>query len=682
MYNKESSENATIYFGSKTIVYNKFDPRLYTVPCKYWSLGTCKMGEQCRFLHGKELSDDPRRPEYTGPPVYISDGKYQQISMNNSNQNYGENSDSSFYPNNYNNVNSTSFQQPLKTQQLNSNQNIYSSQTGYYEQKNLSTFNEFNQNGNQISKNAKKENMKERNRESMKERNKESMKERNKENISSQNERFKLTPDETQLEQLICRYRRKPYLELAVLYSNDKTVTKYSNLVRRAFLDNGIDVYLKLETSFGNIIKTENLSKIISQSIADFFVVLGDRNLKNQTCQVRKKGKLIEMDTFQVIGKIWYDWKKSFEICDCKFGFKLSSNNNNNTQTNNLLGSGYQNEQQFTRKELFKILARHTNLGDIESKITKLTNLFSTFLEYSKTNQNIENNNSESLISESILLKMQKSIELFRNSLLISKQMIYQIKIEKPNSKKPLRSQRGNIVTASYIPKNKTPRIPIRLKKELLEVIKQAFEILIKVEKGISSYREKIKLQGQRMNFQNQSQKNNINNFTNNKQNEIQINIEKYSQNSGILNDNNSFENNSGNSNNSDNSNNSGNDQNNTDNRENVLNTLKQQFNDFLNVIDEIKLGFTENMEHQFEKQQKYIQKKRLDSFQKLNNIRNSSILRVSSQPSFTFQRNQNNMVNMLGNLSTGNISGIQQKSNQLKTSISMESLHSKLFKK
>ncbi|KAJ6237411.1 zinc finger ccch domain protein-related [Anaeramoeba flamelloides] len=670
MYNKDSSENATIYFGSKTIVYNKFDPRLYTVPCKYWSLGTCKMGEQCRFLHGKELSDDPRRPEYTGPPVYISEGKYKQISMNNSNQNYGENSDLSFYTNNYSNVNSTVYQQPLNTQQLDSNQNSYSSQTGYYEQKNLSTFNEFNQNGNQVSKNVKEENMKE----------------TNKENISSQKERFKLTPDETQLEQLICRYRRKPYLELVVLYSNDKTVTKYSNLVRRAFLDNGIHVYLKLETSFGNIIKTENLSKIISQSIADFIVVLGDRNLKNQTCQVRKKGKLIEMDTLQVIEQIWYDWVKSFEICDCKFGFKLSSKIDNNTQTNNLLGLGYQNEQQFTRKELFKILARHTNLGDIESKITKLTNLFSTFLEYSKINQNIENNHSESLISGSILLKMQKSIELFRNSLLISKQMIYQIKIEKPNSKKPLRSQRGNIVTASYIPKNKTPRIPIRLKKELLEVIKQAFEILIKVEKGISSYGEKIKLQGQRMNFQNQSQNNNNNNFNNKKQNKIQINIKKYSPNSGVFNDSNISDNNtsSNNSNNSNNKNNknSGNNQNNTNNRENVLNTLKQQFNDFLNVIDEIKLGFTENMEQQFEKQQKNLQKKRLDSFQKFNNIRNNSILRVSSQPSFTFQRNQKNMENMLGNLSTGNISGIQQESNQLKTSISMGSLHSKLFKK
>ncbi|KAJ6238983.1 gata zinc finger domain-containing protein [Anaeramoeba flamelloides] len=634
--NQDSSGNTTIFFGSKTIVYNKFDPRLYTVPCKYWNLGTCKMGEQCRFLHGEKLSDDPRRPEYTGPPVYISDGKFKQIPLSSYYENSNENSELPYYSNNFDN-------QKIQTQKTNTNQSMYSS--GYSQ---LNNFNE-----NKISQ-EKNEISNEKNQEK-----------------NLQKERFKLTPDEIPTGQLICRYGRKPYLEVVVLYSNDKTVTKYSNLVRSSFLDNGIDVYLKLETSFGNIIKTENLSKIISQSIADFIIVLGDRNLKNQTCQVRKKGKLIEMKAKDIINGIWDDWEKSFELCDYRFGFKLASKNKQNNQ-NNLLGLQFQKEEQFTRKELFQILARHTNLGDIESKITRLTNLFTTFVNYSKT-QNFENNNSKSVISESILVKTQDSIELFRKSLLISKQIIHNIEIERPSIKKPLRLQRGNIVTAGFIPRNSTPKIPIKLKKELLEVIKQAFDILIKVEKGISNYREQ------------EFFKNNKNNS--NQQSKIQINIERYSQNSTIFNSKNNNLNNGntlnlsgrGSGNNNSNSNINSNDP----KRDKLFETLQQQFINFLDVIEEIKLGFSEEMEKEFEKQQKEIQKKRLGSFQKLNNnFRNSGILRVSSQPSFTFNRSNGNVGNMLGNLSTGNISGITKETNKLKISTSMESLHSSIFKK
>ncbi|KAJ6249982.1 hypothetical protein M0813_16668 [Anaeramoeba flamelloides] len=633
--NQDSSGNTTIFFGSKTIVYNKFDPRLYTVPCKYWSLGTCKMGEQCRFLHGEKLSDDPRRPEYTGPPVYISDGKFKQIPLSSYYGNSNENSELPYYSNNF----ETQKTQPQKT---NTSQSIYSS--GYLP---LNNFNE-----NKVSQ-EKNEISNEKNQEK-----------------TFQKERFKLTPDEIPMEQLICRYGRKPYLEVVVLYSNDKTVTKYSNLVRRSFLDNGIDVYLKLETSFGNIIKTENLSKMISQSIADFIIVLGDRNLKNQTCQVRKKGKLIEMEAKDIINGIWDDWEKSFELCDYRFGFKLASKNKQNKQNkqNNLLGLHFQKEEQFTRKELFEILARHTNLGDIESKITRLTNLFTTFVSYSKT-QNFENNNSKSVISESILVKTQDSIELFRKSLLISKQIIHNIEIERPSIKKPLRLQRGNIVTAGFIPRNATPKIPIKLKKELLEVIKQAFDILIKVEKGISNYREQ------------QSFKNNQN--SSNQKSKIQINIERYSQNSTIFNSKNNNLNNSNTLNLNSNNNSNSNINSNNPKRDKLFETLQQQFINFLDVIEEIKLGFSEEMEKEFEKQQKEIQKKKLGSFQKLNNnFRNSGILRVSSQPSFTFNRSNGNIGNMLGNLSTGNISGITKETNKLKISTSMESLQSSIFKK
>lgn len=43
--------------------------KLRMTQCKFWKFGKCNWGWGCRFLHGNTLSDDPRRPEYRGPPV-------------------------------------------------------------------------------------------------------------------------------------------------------------------------------------------------------------------------------------------------------------------------------------------------------------------------------------------------------------------------------------------------------------------------------------------------------------------------------------------------------------------------------------------------------------------------------------------------------------------------------------
>ena len=46
------------------------DPsRLHQNPCKFWKSGKCNWGWSCRFLHGATVDEDPRRPEYRGPPV-------------------------------------------------------------------------------------------------------------------------------------------------------------------------------------------------------------------------------------------------------------------------------------------------------------------------------------------------------------------------------------------------------------------------------------------------------------------------------------------------------------------------------------------------------------------------------------------------------------------------------------
>ncbi|KAH0791026.1 hypothetical protein GPJ56_005161 [Histomonas meleagridis] len=43
--------------------------RLHLRQCNFWKYGKCNWGWSCRYLHGNTLADDPRRPEYRGPPV-------------------------------------------------------------------------------------------------------------------------------------------------------------------------------------------------------------------------------------------------------------------------------------------------------------------------------------------------------------------------------------------------------------------------------------------------------------------------------------------------------------------------------------------------------------------------------------------------------------------------------------
>lgn len=118
---------------------------------------------------------------------------------------------------------------------------------------------------------------------------------------------------------------RRPFLQIVVLYANDSRVFNYAKEVQHQFIENGIDVYLQigvenvpskegLKSSYTDHlekdreIKTENLAEIITTSIADFLIVIGDRNMKNKSCQAKKKGRLVEMDVEDMINAIWSEW--------------------------------------------------------------------------------------------------------------------------------------------------------------------------------------------------------------------------------------------------------------------------------------------------------------------------------------------------------------------------------------
>ena len=120
---------------------------------------------------------------------------------------------------------------------------------------------------------------------------------------------------------------------MIVLYASDPRVTAYSKAVAQKFTDVGADVFvnvrllatprrarrstcrrlraanapfpprprsrppppllpqLNLTEASGDagssIIKPEHLSTVITSSAADFLIVIGDRNMRNDTCQVR-----------------------------------------------------------------------------------------------------------------------------------------------------------------------------------------------------------------------------------------------------------------------------------------------------------------------------------------------------------------------------------------------------------
>lgn len=144
------------------------------------------------------------------------------------------------------------------------------------------------------------------------------------------------------------REGRRPFLQVVVLFANDPRVYKYAKDVQSQFLDNGVDVFLQSGIKEADIeIKTENLAEIITSSTADFLTVIGDRNMKNKSCQAKKRGKLMEMDVEDVIAAIWEEWDP------------------------------YQNttpeDWEFLEQErMFSIIEKHTGIKKLAEKMTKM----------------------------------------------------------------------------------------------------------------------------------------------------------------------------------------------------------------------------------------------------------------------------------------------------------------------
>ena len=153
---------------------------------------------------------------------------------------------------------------------------------------------------------------------------------------------------------------RRPLLQLVVLFAGDARVYHYCSRIAQRFLDAGVDVYLQVrrarvgttrasflppvptpardahrrprppppppppmpclqtdlvESGLGDpaapspqYIKPADLSAVIAASHGDFLIVVGDKNMKNETCQARRAGKLVEMAVDERIVTLLESW--------------------------------------------------------------------------------------------------------------------------------------------------------------------------------------------------------------------------------------------------------------------------------------------------------------------------------------------------------------------------------------
>ncbi|KAJ5071040.1 hypothetical protein M0811_02022 [Anaeramoeba ignava] len=251
-------------------------------------------------------------------------------------------------------------------------------------------------------------------------------------------EQFILTTVNSMTEH-IHRYNRNPTLHIIVLYANDPKVRKYALDIQEMFVKNGIDIYLHIELDFSGYIRPENLAQIITSTSFDFLIVIGNKNMKNQSCHAKKKGKLVEMKVDEIIESIWNDWNSSKAIVDDEFGFPTVPENEDI------------NEIELTNECLLNLLYHHTQLRRISERIQKFATVISKSDEF-----NQEQND----------LLDKYAIHLYE-LLVIGKQQI-QLIPEEQQDKLDMRNERGKLINSKFIPINSRPLIPKQYKNKLL----------------------------------------------------------------------------------------------------------------------------------------------------------------------------------------------------------------------
>jgi len=145
------------------------------------------------------------------------------------------------------------------------------------------------------------------------------------------------------------RVPRRPFLHMVVLFGNDPRVMNYAQGIMQQFLNAGIDTWLHSAVYANNNsrqlvdIKPEHLVSVITSSHADHLIVIGDRNMKNNTCQGRHQGKLIELSIEEQIRFVLVDWSKATSMGGLKLSKSRSTSSSSattfNRETSNSIAS-------------------------------------------------------------------------------------------------------------------------------------------------------------------------------------------------------------------------------------------------------------------------------------------------------------------------------------------------------
>lgn len=115
---------------------------------------------------------------------------------------------------------------------------------------------------------------------------------------------------------------RRPFLQVVVLFASDNKVLQYAKNVQARFTRHGIDVFMQTNLSEVGLargkgphwIRPSHLSMVISATKADFLIVVGDRNMRNETCQGRRSGKLVEMGVTERITAVLQGWARDHSV--------------------------------------------------------------------------------------------------------------------------------------------------------------------------------------------------------------------------------------------------------------------------------------------------------------------------------------------------------------------------------
>ncbi|KAF2073843.1 hypothetical protein CYY_004839 [Polysphondylium violaceum] len=252
---------------------------------------------------------------------------------------------------------------------------------------------------------------------------------------------------------------RRPFLQLVVLYAADPRVLRFSKEVQSMFLDRGIDVFLKTEEN-NQSIKTENLAEIITGSKADCLIVLGDRNLKNRSCQAKRRGKLVEMDIEEAITCIWNEWSLLLP----------------------------KEDEELTDEQVFNLLEKHCKLRHVKDRLSKFKTSINEFKEiklpsknhhYQSTRNNIVEN--PTFLDEKIASKLtsaQKSVMRFHLQVVEAIEYVEDMPFITQTEK--LTSTRGSVVGPEVSISDSKPVISESNREKLLYHLSL---ILVKIEK-------------------------------------------------------------------------------------------------------------------------------------------------------------------------------------------------------